>query len=104
MPKVLDKVMIKKDVRKELKLPDNATMDEDLHVVDNESNENSMVPSNQRDVDLEEVEKYHNFSFELVVNKSLQEDTKDGSVVIKHLARQKQKSNFPRKQRNKKTQ
>ncbi len=51
MPKVLDKVMIKKDVRKELKLPDNATMDEDLHVADNESNENSMVPSNQRDVD-----------------------------------------------------
>jgi hypothetical protein len=31
MPKVLNKVMIKKDVMKELKLLDNVTMDEDLH-------------------------------------------------------------------------
>jgi hypothetical protein len=81
MPKVLEKVMIKKDVKKELKLPNNATMDEDLHAADNESNEDS----NQKDVDQEETEEYHNLNFEPVINKSLQEDAKDGIVIIKHL-------------------
>jgi hypothetical protein len=65
-PKVLNKVMIKKDVRKELKLLDNVTMDEDLHATNNESNEDSMVPSNQN-----EAKEYHILNFELAINKSL---------------------------------
>jgi hypothetical protein len=86
MPKVLDKVMIQKDVKKEPKLLDSATMDEDLHVADNESNQDSMVPSNQRDVDQEEAEEYHNLSSKPTINKLLQEDAKDGIIVITHLA------------------
>ncbi len=35
-PKVLDKVMIKKDVMKELKLPNNVTMDKDLHATNSQ--------------------------------------------------------------------
>jgi hypothetical protein len=71
MPKVIDKVMIKKDVKKVLKLPNNVTMDKDLHATNNESNEDSMVPSNQKHVDQKDFEEYHNLDFELAINKSL---------------------------------
>jgi hypothetical protein len=37
----------------------------------NESNEDSMVPSNQTDVNQNEVKEYHNLNFEFAINKSL---------------------------------
>ncbi len=76
MAKAVEKVVVtKKDVRKELKLLDIAghvEVEED-DGIDNDTNEDSLVPSSQSlDVEQEENEDQH--GVDLVVNMSLQQD------------------------------
>ncbi len=88
MAKVVEKVVIKKDAKKELKLLNSVGHVEikKVNATKNDTYEDSLVPSIQS-LDVEPKKNEDQNGVDIVVNMSLQQDYQCYGLVTKHLAR-----------------